>query len=112
MPSDLIRGWTPVRRQEYAPTNESRVHSDSVGTECALVRVGSYAPQGAAPPAQNRSHAVLGRRWVCLPASIRAAEIGEAFPETLPGLSCRRWIGERDIGSALLFRLPSRARSA
>src|SRR5205807_5653496 len=36
LPPDLIRGWTPVRRQEYAPTNESRAHSDSAGTECAL----------------------------------------------------------------------------
>src|SRR5262245_65997377 len=52
-PSRLIRRaclahipakWTPVRRQEYAPTNESRAHSDSVGTECALVsRLRSFA---------------------------------------------------------------------
>src|SRR5215471_4051094 len=28
--------WAPVRRQEYAPNNESRARSDSVGTERAL----------------------------------------------------------------------------
>jgi phosphopantetheine--protein transferase-like protein len=28
--------WTPVRRQGYAPTNESRAYSDSLGAEYAL----------------------------------------------------------------------------
>src|SRR5262249_55071782 len=28
MPSDLIRGWTPVRRQGYAPTRRPSAHLD------------------------------------------------------------------------------------
>ncbi len=32
LPPDLIRGWTPVRRQGHAPTNESRACPDSAGT--------------------------------------------------------------------------------
>jgi cyclic pyranopterin phosphate synthase len=29
--------WSPVRRKGHAPTNNARAHSDSAGTECALV---------------------------------------------------------------------------
>src|SRR5690349_5710229 len=36
---DLIRGWTPVRRQGHAPTRESGAHPDSAGTGRALVTV-------------------------------------------------------------------------
>src|SRR5690348_2582695 len=51
MPSDLIRGWIPVRRQEHAPTRESGAHPDSAGTGCALTE----ARSSRAPPRLGRA---------------------------------------------------------
>src|SRR5499427_4452328 len=38
--------WAPVRRKEYAPNNESRARSDSVGTERALMTAWDVAMDG------------------------------------------------------------------
>src|SRR5215472_5838605 len=46
----LDPGWAPVRRQEYAPKNESRARSASVGTERALAALGLlFGLLGATP---------------------------------------------------------------
>jgi len=43
--------WTPVRRQEHAPNEESRARSDSEGTERALAfEPGAAAPVAPMPP--------------------------------------------------------------
>jgi Tfp pilus assembly protein PilF len=49
--------WTPVRRQGYAPNDESRARSDSIGTERALARprIGLMWTRGAASPQDRRS---------------------------------------------------------
>jgi hypothetical protein len=36
MPSDLIRGWTPVRRPKMRPHKEKRAKPDSIKTGFAL----------------------------------------------------------------------------
>jgi predicted RND superfamily exporter protein len=42
--------WTPVRRQEHAPMQESRARSDSTGTEHALVKALVNAARNAGTP--------------------------------------------------------------
>jgi tetratricopeptide (TPR) repeat protein len=54
--ADIPAKWTPVRQQEHAPDEESRVRSDSNGTERALrPRVGLMWTRGAASPQDRRS---------------------------------------------------------
>ncbi len=51
MPSDLIRGWIPVRVKKTRQNKNPEPRSDSIGTERALVQDGPVATGGpfAAP---------------------------------------------------------------
>jgi hypothetical protein len=53
----LDPGWTPVRRQEHAPLNDSRACSDSVGTEHALGVQDAGQHRQAVPPAPREEPA-------------------------------------------------------
>jgi hypothetical protein len=44
MPSDLIRGWIPVRVRKTRQNKRLELRSDSIGTEEALVILGYLAP--------------------------------------------------------------------
>jgi hypothetical protein len=43
MPSDLIRGWIPVRVKKTRQNNRLELRSDSIGTEKALVTAAHVA---------------------------------------------------------------------
>src|SRR5262244_4406787 len=86
---DAVRGpglahipakWAPVRRQEYAPNNESRARSDSVGTERALTVIARRAQHAEAISAAGKEPVV---EIALLPSELTAT------PTTRPGRCAR-----------------------
>jgi oxygen-independent coproporphyrinogen III oxidase len=80
--------WTPVRRQEHAPTEESRACSDSEGTEHALgaaqfarIAIGGGTPTFLAPDQLDALFDILDRTFAARPAQISTSI--EASPETV-----------------------------
>jgi hypothetical protein len=92
----LDPGWTPVRRQEHAPNEESRARSDSEGTERALDAdlrpAAAVAPVPQPPPAAERPRAsaaslAVGRVLGIAPVMVDRAALAaylDAVRETDP----------------------------